>query len=58
MNVLERRNFPINNIKFLASKNSVGKSIPFRGQNIAVEELTDDSFAGYDIALFRSLSYA
>jgi len=50
--VLEERNFPVNKIKFLASERSVGKTMKFRGQDYAVEELTETSFAGVDIALF------
>ena len=36
---LEERNFPVKNIKFLASARSVGKTLPFKGQPVAVEEL-------------------
>ena len=39
---LEERNFPVKNIKFLASTRSVGKSLPFKGTPIAVEELKED----------------
>jgi aspartate-semialdehyde dehydrogenase len=38
----------------LASARSVGKKLKFRGQDIAVTELTKDSFAGIDIALFSA----
>ena len=60
---LERRDFPINELRLLASKRSVGKRLTFRGQEIAVQEMTKDSFAGIDIALFsagasRSLEFA
>jgi aspartate-semialdehyde dehydrogenase len=54
MSVLEKRNFPIKNIKFLASARSVGKKITFKGEEFPVEEMTKDSFKGVDIALFSA----
>jgi len=54
LKVLEQRNFPVKNIKMLASKRSVGKKLTFRGEDIPVEELSDDSFSGIDIALFSA----
>lgn len=63
LQILEERNFPINELKLLASKRSVGKTLKFNGQDYKVEELTHDSFKGIDIALFsagasRSLEFA
>ncbi len=51
---LEKRNFPVGKLTLLASARSVGKKLKFRGQDIAVTELTKDSFAGIDIALFSA----
>ncbi len=51
---LEQRNFPLGKLKLLASARSAGKRLPFRGEDIVVEELTHDSFAGVDIALFSA----
>src|SRR5271167_417458 len=51
---LEKRNFPVGKLTLLASARSVGKKLKFRGQEIAVKELTKDSFAGIDIALFSA----
>jgi aspartate-semialdehyde dehydrogenase len=51
---LEKRNFPVGKLTLLASARSVGKQLKFRGQDIAVTELTKDSFAGIDIALFSA----
>lgn len=51
---LEQRNFPLGKLKLLASARSAGKKMTFRGQEITVEELTHDSFAGVDIALFSA----
>jgi aspartate-semialdehyde dehydrogenase len=63
LDVLDRRNFPLKELRLLASERSVGKKLRFRGQEIAVQQLTRDSFAGIDIALFsagasRSLEFA
>ncbi|HNW92863.1 MAG TPA: aspartate-semialdehyde dehydrogenase [bacterium] len=60
---LEQFNFPVDDLKLLASARSVGKKLKFRGREIAVEELTKDSFKGYQIAFFsagggRSLEFA
>lgn len=49
--VLQERNFPVGNIKLLASARSVGKEIPFGDKIIKVEEAKADSFEGVDIVL-------
>ncbi len=54
LNVLEDRKFPVKSIRALASSRSAGKKVRFKGQNIAVEEMTSDSFKGIDIALFSA----
>lgn len=51
---LEKRNFPVGKLTLLASARSTGKKQTFRGTEIAVKELTRDSFAGIDIALFSA----
>ena len=51
---LEERSFPIETIKLLASARSVGRRLDFRGESIAVEELTESSFKGVDVALFSA----
>ena len=51
---LEKRNFPVGKLTLLASARSVGKKLKFRGQDIAIQELTKDSFADVDIALFSA----
>src|SRR5476651_1011684 len=51
---LEKRNFPVGKLTLLASARSVGKKLKFKGQEIAIQELTKDSFAGIDIALFSA----
>jgi aspartate-semialdehyde dehydrogenase len=51
---LEKRQFPLGKLTLLASARSVGKNLKFMGQEIAVTELTKDSFKGIDIALFSA----
>ena len=51
---LERRKFPVQNLKLLASSRSAGRQIEFAGNQIEVEELSTDSFEGVDIALFSA----
>jgi aspartate-semialdehyde dehydrogenase len=51
---LEERNFPVKNIRFLASARSVGKTLSFKGKAVAVEELKEDSFKDIEIALFSA----
>ena len=48
---LERRNFPVGSLRLLASSRSVGKRIKFKGENIAIEELTHESFKGVEIVI-------
>ncbi len=54
MQVLERRKFPITELTLWASKRSAGTTLPFKGKDITVRELTKDSFAGMDLALFSA----
>ena len=51
---LEEANFPARSVKFLASSRSVGRSLRYKGDMVAVEELKEDSFKGMDIALFSA----
>ena len=51
---LEERNFPLAELRLFASARSAGKSMTFRGHSIPVHELTEQSFAGVDIALFSA----
>ena len=52
LRLIEERNFPFADLKLLASKRSAGKVIHFMGKDYTVEEATDDSFEGVQIALF------
>jgi aspartate-semialdehyde dehydrogenase len=51
---MHRRKFPVRKLKALASARSAGKTLDFRGERIAIEELTERSFEGVDIALFSA----
>lgn len=51
---MDRRNFPVGKLKALASARSAGRTIDFRGQKVVIEELTERSFEGVDIALFSA----
>jgi len=51
---LEKRNFPVSEVKFLASARSAGKKVKFHGEDVVIEEMTHDSFKGLDIALFAA----
>src|SRR5450631_1815307 len=51
---MDRRGFRVGRLKALASARSAGKTIGFRGQRIVIEELTENSFEGVDIALFSA----
>ncbi len=54
LKVLEERNFPIGELRLLASARSVGKEISFKGQKIAVQEACPTAFEGMDIVLGAS----
>lgn len=54
LEVLERRNFPVSKLTLLASPRSAGKSLRFRGEEVPVQVLTPESFAGVEIALFSA----
>ena len=51
---LERRSFPVRDLKLLASARSAGMVIPFRGRPLPVEELTHDALRALDIVLFAA----
>jgi aspartate-semialdehyde dehydrogenase len=52
--VLEERSFPVRSLRLLASERSAGKRLPFRGEEIPVARLAEDSFRGIDLALFSA----
>ncbi|MHC4124249.1 MAG: aspartate-semialdehyde dehydrogenase [Planctomycetota bacterium] len=52
--ILQQRDFPFDSVKMLASSRSAGKTIEFKTKKYIVEELTEKSFDGIDIALFSA----
>lgn len=54
LKVLDERNFPIGELRLLASARSVGKEIEFKGKKIAVQEACPTAFEGMDIVLGAS----
>ncbi len=51
---IEARNFPLSALRLLASSRSAGRELPFRGVELPVHELTEDSFNDVDIAFFSA----
>ena len=51
LKVLGEYNFPINELRLLASERSVGKKIPFNGSEVEVKLACHEAFAGLDIVL-------
>lgn len=52
IDILEKDNIPIDNIRLFGSSRSAGKSIAFKGRQVVIEELNaDSSFEGVDYAL-------
>ncbi|HEY5468487.1 MAG TPA: aspartate-semialdehyde dehydrogenase [Coriobacteriia bacterium] len=54
LKVLAQRAFPASQVRALASSRSAGKRVPFADAELVVEEMTDASFDGVDIALFSA----
>jgi aspartate-semialdehyde dehydrogenase len=52
--VLEEREFPVGELRLLASERSAGQFLPFQQKQIRVEVLTEDSFKDIDIGLFSA----
>jgi aspartate-semialdehyde dehydrogenase len=51
---LDERAFPVGKLTLLASARSAGKTMTFKGETLTIGELTADSFAGVDVALFSA----
>lgn len=56
LTILQEIDFPLNKLVPLASARSIGKSVEFNGQSIAIKELTNDIFKEeeIEIALFSA----
>ncbi|NJL84720.1 MAG: aspartate-semialdehyde dehydrogenase [Leptolyngbyaceae cyanobacterium SM1_1_3] len=51
MALLESRNFPVSDLKLLASARSAGKTLEFKGEPLTVELLEEDAFDDVDLVL-------
>ena len=54
VSTLEERNFPVDQLKLLASTRGAGTKMEFKGKTYTVEVLNENSFAGVDIGLFSA----
>ncbi len=54
LRVMERRKFPVSQLKLLASARSAGKQLEFQGKSWPVEELKAGVFKGIDFAFFSA----
>lgn len=52
--LLDERDFPASSVRFFASARSQGRKLPFRGQEIEVEDAETANPTGLDIALFSA----
>ncbi len=48
---LEERDFPVGELRLLASARSAGRTMRFRGEDQVISEATEDAFRGCDIVL-------
>ena len=51
MKILEERNFPVAELRLLASARSAGQKIEWKGSELTIHEAREDAFAGIDIVL-------
>jgi len=54
ISVLEQRDFPVGELRLLASERSIGKELEFKGKSYPVEVLGENSFTGMEIGLFSA----
>lgn len=54
LHVMERRDFPVADLRLLASARSAGRKLEFRGEEFSLETLGGNSFAGIDLAFFSA----
>ena len=54
LKLLAERDFPLAELRLLASPRSAGKTMKFNGTELKIEALTAESFRGVDIALFSA----
>ncbi|MBR4150125.1 MAG: aspartate-semialdehyde dehydrogenase, partial [Firmicutes bacterium] len=51
MKILAERDFPVKELRLIASERSAGKKLPFKGREIEIVAAADDAFEGLDIVL-------
>jgi len=54
LEILEQRDFPVNNVYPLASERSAGRRIPFKGKHLTVQDLAGFDFSQVQIGLFSA----
>ena len=54
LKILQQRNFPLKNLRVLASERSKGKLLKFKEEKLKVERLSSASLKGIEIALFSA----
>ena len=52
--LLEERNFPLDEVRFFSSARSAGKVLPFKGQDVTVEDVANADLSGLDIAIMSA----
>ncbi|WP_037361385.1 aspartate-semialdehyde dehydrogenase [Amycolatopsis orientalis] len=52
--LLDERDFPVEQIRYFASARSAGRTLPWRGEEITVEDTATADLSGLDIALFSA----
>ena len=52
--LLEERNYPVESIRFFASHRSAGRTLPWKGEEVIVEDIAKADFSGLDVALFSA----
>lgn len=52
--LLDERNFPVGKMRYFASARSAGKTLPWKGEDVVVEDTATADFSGIDIALFSN----
>ncbi|MBC7290446.1 MAG: aspartate-semialdehyde dehydrogenase [Actinotalea sp.] len=52
--LLEERDFPVASIRFFASARSAGTTLPWKGEDVVVEDIASQDLSGIDVALFSA----
>jgi aspartate-semialdehyde dehydrogenase len=52
--LLDERDFPVASIRYFASARSAGTTLPWKGADVVVEDVTTEDLSGIDVALFSA----